>query len=248
MPRRWTGKTKTNDFHGNHIDFMTVGGRTTAYAPALQPKPKGAGQAAVAKKAVKRSPAPAARADAAHAIGDSAQAQQNDNDHAAPAQKPLAQKLTAAQANKRTRAVGPSPASNKRAQAARMDGSKGGGIGAAAALTRSRTVRALRDASPRAGGNGPVVQETSRMLLPNPADREKHPAAGAVKVAEVRVKGTDGAVVAQATDAEPVETSVDEEAPAVPRRVHGKGASTATDGPGKPQQRQSSKSKRPKRK
>lgn len=41
---RWTGKKATHDFHGNPVAFITCGGRTTAYAPALQKKrPKGSG-------------------------------------------------------------------------------------------------------------------------------------------------------------------------------------------------------------
>jgi hypothetical protein len=253
MSRRWTGKTKTNDFHGNHIEFITVGGRTTAYAPALQLKPKGAGQGAAAKKKqagkAKQSPAPAAPVDAVVGVGESFQAQQNGDDNAAPAQKPLAQKLTAAQANKQTRAVGASAASKKSAQLSGMDGTMGNGTGAATDPTRSRTVRATRGSSSRPGSSGPVVQETSQMLMPDSADPEKHLEVSAVKVAEVKVTGGDGAVVAEAVDAQLVEDGADEDASAVPRRVRGKRASTATDRPGKkPQQRESSDSKRSKRK
>ena len=35
---RWTGKKASQDAHGNRIDFITVGSRTSAYVPVLQKK------------------------------------------------------------------------------------------------------------------------------------------------------------------------------------------------------------------
>lgn len=40
---RWTGKKASKDAHGNHIEFVTVGSRTSAFVPALQKLQGGAG-------------------------------------------------------------------------------------------------------------------------------------------------------------------------------------------------------------
>ena len=67
---RWTGKKASQDAHGNRIDFITVGSRTSAFVPALQKKtdrgggseapPKAPRKKKVAKKrgAVKLEPPP----------------------------------------------------------------------------------------------------------------------------------------------------------------------------------------------
>ena len=48
---RWTGKQATKDAHGNRVEFIEVGSRTTAFAPALQKKTDSAASAAKQKAA-----------------------------------------------------------------------------------------------------------------------------------------------------------------------------------------------------
>ncbi|CAG9467197.1 unnamed protein product [Pedinophyceae sp. YPF-701] len=57
---RWTGKKASNDYHGNKIEFITVGGRTSAYVPKLQKKTsvKPAGDGGDAKPKVSKAKKP----------------------------------------------------------------------------------------------------------------------------------------------------------------------------------------------
>ncbi len=43
---RWTGKKASKDAHGNHVEFVTVGSRTSAFVPALQKLKGGDGEGA----------------------------------------------------------------------------------------------------------------------------------------------------------------------------------------------------------
>jgi hypothetical protein len=179
----------TADYHGNVIDFITCGGRTTAYAPALQLKPKGGKK--VATKASKGKKAAASESLA--------------GDQAVETETPLAEKLKNAQP-KRKRAAGTGDVSAQ-APRGRKQPEVEQAVSEVAHDQAGLMRRKGRSKAAIVGGEsvsrGSTVRKTKRVAAAD-VDGEAN---ALVEVATAEVTSPAGKVVAKAVDAAPVSGS-----------------------------------------